>query len=322
MKQVGVLSPILFINYIDEIFTRLKLSGFGCMVGHTYMGGLGYADDVALLAPTLFALKKMCNICNEFASEYDLKFNIDKCQLVPFGDNGNVSFTFNGTEIKSQPTAKHLGHIIGRNNMQTAVRQMANDMTWRVNSLISNFSFCSFEVRRKLFMFFCTSFYGICLLDLQSREFENFFTAWRKAIRKVFKVPARTHSCLLPGIAECLPIKEQTCERLIRFAKSCLSESNPCVVLLMDIALHDSGSFMSNCLNYIECNFRICKTDVLSQSLSNFKRKMLNFYYKSIDVNILQTSTFIIDTLHEIDCNDTILNQSDLQDILFYLCTH
>ena len=205
--------------------------------------------------------------------------------------------------------------------MSTAARQMANDMTWRVYSLISNFSYCSVEVRRKLFMSFCTSFYGIYLLDLQSRDFENFYTAWRKAIRKVFMVPARTHSRLLPGIAECLPIKDQICERLVRFAKSCQSGSNPCILLLINMALHDSGSYMSNGLNAIECDFRMNKYDVLNQSLFSLKRIMQNRYIRTSDINTLQTSAFIIDILREIDHNHSLLSPSNLKDLLFCLCT-
>ena len=51
MKQGGVLSPILFSVYIDELLTRLKHSGYGCMVGHVYCGAFAYADDIALVAP-------------------------------------------------------------------------------------------------------------------------------------------------------------------------------------------------------------------------------------------------------------------------------
>ena len=34
----------------------------------------------------------------------------------------------------------------------------------------------------------------------------HFFTAWRKAIRQIYKLPYRTHSILINHIIQCYPI--------------------------------------------------------------------------------------------------------------------
>jgi hypothetical protein len=44
VKQRGVLSPILFGVYIDELLCRLRKSGYGCKIGHLYFGGVGYIN--------------------------------------------------------------------------------------------------------------------------------------------------------------------------------------------------------------------------------------------------------------------------------------
>ena len=41
VKQGGVISPLLFSLYIDELFLLLKQSGLGCQVGLTYAGAFG-----------------------------------------------------------------------------------------------------------------------------------------------------------------------------------------------------------------------------------------------------------------------------------------
>ena len=46
VRQGGVLSPILFIVYIDELIELLMKSGLGCYVGHQFFGALGSADDI------------------------------------------------------------------------------------------------------------------------------------------------------------------------------------------------------------------------------------------------------------------------------------
>jgi len=60
----GVLSPILFSVY--------------------FVGVLGYADDVVLLAPSPSAMCKMLALCGEFANEYSAAFyaNKSKCLVL------------------------------------------------------------------------------------------------------------------------------------------------------------------------------------------------------------------------------------------------
>ena len=71
VKQGGVLSPILFTVYIDELLLKLRSSGFGCYIDDTFVGALGYADDVTLMSPSIRGLKQMGNICETFAMEYE-----------------------------------------------------------------------------------------------------------------------------------------------------------------------------------------------------------------------------------------------------------
>ena len=72
VKQGSVISPLLFSLYIDELFLLLKQSGIGCHVGLTYAGAFGYADDIALVAPSLSSLKQMISICEEFAKSHSI----------------------------------------------------------------------------------------------------------------------------------------------------------------------------------------------------------------------------------------------------------
>ena len=57
--QGGVLSPLLFTVYIDELLEKLKRNGIGCYIGHHFVGALGYADDIILLWPSVAGLKKI-----------------------------------------------------------------------------------------------------------------------------------------------------------------------------------------------------------------------------------------------------------------------
>ena len=63
VKQWGVLSPILFSMYIDSLLEKLK----GCHVGRTFAGVFAYADDIALVSPSLIGLRQMIHICEQYA---------------------------------------------------------------------------------------------------------------------------------------------------------------------------------------------------------------------------------------------------------------
>ena len=67
VKQGGVLSPILFTIYIDELLLKLRSSGYGCYIDETFVEALGYADDITLLSPSIRGLKQMVHICETFA---------------------------------------------------------------------------------------------------------------------------------------------------------------------------------------------------------------------------------------------------------------
>ena len=56
VKQGGVISSLHFSIYIDYLFPELRTSGLGCHVGLTYAGAFGYADDIALIAPSIYSL--------------------------------------------------------------------------------------------------------------------------------------------------------------------------------------------------------------------------------------------------------------------------
>ena len=84
--QGGVISPVLFNLYLDNLLISLKQSGLGCHINGTYMGALGYADDITLTCPSLYGLNSMLDICNQFAKNNHVIFNTKKTICIKYGD--------------------------------------------------------------------------------------------------------------------------------------------------------------------------------------------------------------------------------------------
>ncbi len=108
------MSAILFAVYVDVLFHKLKKSGVACQMSNYFIGCLLFADDVTLLCPTIKGLKKMIVICEQYATEFNIKFNGKKSKLLTFKDKGCKiginKIEVNGDTIHSSKMAKHLGH--------------------------------------------------------------------------------------------------------------------------------------------------------------------------------------------------------------------
>ena len=133
VKQGGVLSPILFCVYMG--------------VGNISIPAIGYADDVALLAPTISSLKLLLNVVNSFGNEYCVKINPDKIKLLGFGKsyNSDISIVFNDSIISSSLQTDHLGHVVGPAIGHEDINSLCNDIYYVENEL--RFRFVAFTSR-------------------------------------------------------------------------------------------------------------------------------------------------------------------------------
>jgi hypothetical protein len=265
VKQGGVISPILFIVYMDELLNNLRISGVGCHVGNTYCGSFGYADDVIILASTMHAMKVLLSVCELFAKEYDVLFNPHKSQLLVYDVNGvqdPVHINFMNGVITQNKTAKHLGNTIGSGYNQVMIENTLNDFYVKVNMVLSHFGHAASHIRYQLFKSYCMSLYGCQLWDLQSKTMNKFYVAWRKSVRRILGVPPLTHCNLLHCIAEDNAIQHQLYVRFIKFIRSAYNSSNTISRLCVQLALAGSRSHVSNNITLVCNNFNVSRYDI------------------------------------------------------------
>ena len=93
VRQGGVLSPDLYSIYVADLITQLKHSGAGCYIQNLFAAALLYADDIAILAPSLRGLQKLLDLCGNFCTEWDIRLNPNKTKNMCFGKLAEIHFT-------------------------------------------------------------------------------------------------------------------------------------------------------------------------------------------------------------------------------------
>ena len=106
---------MLFAVYVDELIFRLKSANIGGKLLENYYGCLLYADDISLLAHTLNGMQCMLNICTDFGTEYNAKFNENKSVALRIGPRFNSvckPFVLGSRCLQFVDSVKYLGVCI------------------------------------------------------------------------------------------------------------------------------------------------------------------------------------------------------------------
>ena len=92
VRQGCLLSPELFILFINELQRMFKLSKFrGIHIWEaTEVLLLMYAEDIVFVGETIIQLQRKINILEKFYRKHGMKVNLDKTKVIVFRNRGKT----------------------------------------------------------------------------------------------------------------------------------------------------------------------------------------------------------------------------------------
>jgi hypothetical protein len=288
-------------------------------MGDTFVGAFGYADDLTLLAPSINAARAMLLVCEDFSNEFDVLFNASKSAHLAFHNAPNdplqAALELNGVVIPRVEDATLLGTCFGLKQVSNNFSKAIGDMHYRTNLLLARFRCCNSSTLSFLFRSYCTSFYGSPLWPLDDASLGRLNVAWRKSLRRIWRINPRTHSLLIPLINNCAPINIQLLIRFSTFINSCLLSNNPILTLITSIA-EKSFSVAGNNVRLLCSSLNICNLYELPHL--NYKEYLLK---STMDTGMLCIANAIVDLCSFRDNHDySFFTFDELNFLIEHLC--
>ena len=194
--QSSLQSPYLFNIYIDQLNVLLCNSRVGCHVAGKSACSFGYADDLALVAPSAKALNALLEICDQFADNNDITFSTEKSLAMLVHIGSHATFTpppvfLSGSSLQYVDRFKYLGHIITADfkDDEDIMRELRN-LNVRGNMLVRKFGFLSLDVKCDLFKTYCYPIYTCALWSRYNQASINRLkVAYNNIMRRLSHVP-------------------------------------------------------------------------------------------------------------------------------------
>jgi len=247
VRQGGILSSYFFVFYTNLLSLQLTAANMGCRIAGVIVNHVCYADDICIISNSIYGLRKLLQICIDFAHSHNLEFNAEKtvlqCYLTPELSHllPEIVVPFGSSLLRHTEYVKYLGYTMQcrfkYNDMtitdEKEISVRCGQLYKRAYMIRSYFLRCSEKVKARLCQAYLSAIYCCSLWKPLSAEFDKIRVAYNNAIRIVYG-ESRRSSATATQTANNLRAFEDILETSVDSLKARLHESdNPILVTIL-----------------------------------------------------------------------------------------
>ena len=263
VKQGAVLSAILFCVYINDLIKEMRKNRDGCWMNNEYVGIIVYADDIALLSPSIDGLQNMIETCSRYAAKHNLRFstnenpNKSKTKCVAFQQKKKdlPNLKLNNKDLPWVSTVRHLGTTVTNVDDCSMNQDLAEKRAAyiaRNNELNQEYYYAHPETKVWLNSVFNTSFYGAPLWDMFSKTFQRLEKTWNVSVRIMLSLPRRTHRYLIEPLSGKPHIVKALWKRFLKFVNNIMVGEKKVLRRVMEMIKRDTRSVTGRNLRHLK----------------------------------------------------------------------
>ncbi|KAJ2938898.1 hypothetical protein O0L34_g17708 [Tuta absoluta] len=195
VRQGGLTSPDLFNIYVNALIEELRDTRIGCHVAGVCTNNLSYADDMVLLSPSIAGLRKLLSICERYATEHGLKYNVKKTEMLVFrcgrGLETVPSVYLDGAQVRRVAVFRYLGHMLTEDlKDDDDIERERRALAVRCNMLARRFHRCTSDVKKTLFRAYCQNMYTCHLwFAFNRRSYSTIRVQYNDSYRTLMRLP-------------------------------------------------------------------------------------------------------------------------------------
>ena len=151
-RQGGVLSPFLFLCFLNDLMNELCGSSFGLCINGINLTCPTVADDMLLQSLTKAGLQKLINICVRYFHRWRLDYNVLKCAIIVFNElmsayrRSQRKWFLGSDELHETESYTHLGIVCHKNmHMKENALESASKIRRTFFGLLTS-GFCETEL--------------------------------------------------------------------------------------------------------------------------------------------------------------------------------